>query len=135
MLGGALRGIGMIGRFVVYSFFEVFVALGFFTPALFLVTHARSQDVEDYQAVAVVSIAAAAGLTGGVVFGRLANLRLVETVRELMATIAVLKTVVLLGPLATSFLVLVGFRAPHSLAFGATVPIHMTVLGEVVCVA
>uniref|UniRef100_A0A3B4ZUI9 Monocarboxylate transporter 2-like n=1 Tax=Stegastes partitus TaxID=144197 RepID=A0A3B4ZUI9_9TELE len=36
-------------RFMVYSMFGVFAALGFFAPALFLVPYARSKGIEEYQ--------------------------------------------------------------------------------------
>lgn len=67
-------------RFMVYSMFGLFAALGFFAPNLFLVPYARSHGVEEYQAAALMSISAALDLTGRVFFGWVANLRLVETV-------------------------------------------------------
>lgn len=67
-------------RFMVYSMFGVFAALGFFAPALFLVPYARSKGIEEYQAAALMSISAALDLFGRVFFGWVANLRLVETV-------------------------------------------------------
>lgn len=67
-------------RFMVYSMFGVFAALGFFAPALFLVPYARSKGIEEYQSAALVSISAALDLFGRVFFGWVANLRLVETV-------------------------------------------------------
>ncbi|KAG7468439.1 hypothetical protein MATL_G00142960 [Megalops atlanticus] len=123
------------GRFVVYSLFGVFAALGFFAPALFLVPYARSRGVQEYQAAALMSISAASDLTGRVACGWLANLRLVETARLLTVTVTVLGTVLLLCPLATSFPALAGFSAAYGLAFGATVSIHITVLADVVGVA
>lgn len=68
-------------KFMVYSMFGVFAALGFFAPALFLVPYARSKGIEEYEAAALMSISAAMDLFGRVVFGWLANLRLVKTVR------------------------------------------------------
>lgn len=67
-------------RFMVYSMFGVFAALGFFAPALFLVPYARSKGIEEYQAAALMSISAVLDLFGRVFFGWLANLRLVQTV-------------------------------------------------------
>lgn len=67
-------------RFMVYSMFGVFAALGFFAPALFLVPYARSKGIEEYQAAALMSISAVLDLFGRVFFGWVANLRLVETV-------------------------------------------------------
>lgn len=67
-------------RFMIYSMFGVFAALGFFAPSLFLVPYARSKGIEEYQAAALMSISAVLDLIGRVVFGWVANLRLVETV-------------------------------------------------------
>uniref|UniRef100_A0A672GST1 Si:dkey-246g23.4 n=1 Tax=Salarias fasciatus TaxID=181472 RepID=A0A672GST1_SALFA len=67
-------------RFMVYSMFGVFAALGFFAPGLFLIPYARSRGIEEYQAAALMSISAVLDLFGRVFFGWLANLRLVETV-------------------------------------------------------
>lgn len=69
-------------RFMVYSMFGVFAALGFFAPALFLVPYARSKGIDEYQAAALMSISAVLDLFGRVFFGWVANLRLVETVRN-----------------------------------------------------
>lgn len=68
-------------KFMVYSMFGVFAALGFFAPALFLVPYARSKGIEEYEAAALMSISAVMDLFGRVVFGWLANLRLVKMVR------------------------------------------------------
>ncbi|KAG9352664.1 hypothetical protein JZ751_021078 [Albula glossodonta] len=122
-------------RFMVYSMFGVFAALGFFAPALFLVPYARSRGVEEYQAAALMSIAAASDLTGRVAFGWLANLQLVETIRLLTVSVTALGAVLLMCPLAASFPALAGFSVAYGLAFGATVSIHITVLAEVVGVA
>lgn len=69
-------------KFMVYSTFGVFAALGFFAPALFLVPYARSNGIEEYEAAALISISAVMDLIGRVFFGWLANLRLVPTVGE-----------------------------------------------------
>lgn len=69
-------------KFMVYSMFGVFAALGFFAPALFLVPYARSKGIEEYEAAALISISAVMDLFGRVFFGWLANLRLVQTVGE-----------------------------------------------------
>uniref|UniRef100_A0A3B5LC62 Si:dkey-246g23.4 n=1 Tax=Xiphophorus couchianus TaxID=32473 RepID=A0A3B5LC62_9TELE len=90
------------GRFMVYSTFGVFAALGFFAPSLFLVPYARSQGLSEYQ------------------------------VQQLTATVVLLGTVLLLCPLASTFPELVAFSAAHGLVFGATVAVHLTVLPEVV---
>ncbi|KAM6936846.1 monocarboxylate transporter 13 [Xenentodon cancila] len=118
--------------FMVYSMFGVFAALGFFAPSLFLVPYARSKGIEEYQAAALMSISAVLDLFGRVFFGWLANLRLVETMQQLTATVILLGTVLLLCPLASSFYELVAFSAAHGLVYGATVAIHITVLPEVV---
>ncbi|XP_030646680.1 monocarboxylate transporter 2 [Chanos chanos] len=119
-------------RFMVYSMFGIFAALGFFAPALFLVPYAQSQGVEEYQAAALVSISAVLDLTGRLLFGWVANLRLVETVQQLTVTVIVLGVVLLLCPLATTFAQLAAFSVVYGLAYGATVSIHITVLAEVV---
>ncbi|CAJ1057224.1 monocarboxylate transporter 2 [Xyrichtys novacula] len=119
-------------RFMVYSMFGVFAALGFFAPALFLVPYARSKGIEEYQAAALMSISAVLDLFGRVFFGWVANLRLVQTVTQLTATVILQGTVVLLCPLASSFPELVGFSAAYGLVYGATVAIHITVLAELV---
>lgn len=67
-------------RFMVYSMFGVFAALGFFAPPLFLIPYARSKGIEEYQAAALMSISAVLDLFGRVFFGWVANLRLVATV-------------------------------------------------------
>uniref|UniRef100_A0A3P9H156 Monocarboxylate transporter 13 n=1 Tax=Oryzias latipes TaxID=8090 RepID=A0A3P9H156_ORYLA len=92
-------------RFMIYSMFGVFAALGFFAPSLFLVPYARSKGIEEYQAAALI-----------VVF----------------ATVVFLGAVLLLCPLASTFYELVAFSAAHGLVYGATVAIHITVLPEVV---
>ncbi|KAK5609528.1 hypothetical protein CRENBAI_006350 [Crenichthys baileyi] len=120
------------GRFMVYSMFGVFAALGFFAPSLFLVPYARSKGIKEYQAAALLSISAVLDLFGRVFFGWVANLRLVETVQQLTATVILLGTVLLLCPLASTFSELVAFSAAHGLVYGATVAIHITVLPEVV---
>ncbi|MEQ2308838.1 hypothetical protein AMECASPLE_032383 [Ameca splendens] len=120
------------GRFMVYSMFGVFAALGFFAPSLFLVPYARSKGIKEYQAAALMSISAVLDLFGRVFFGWVANLRLVETVQQLTATVILLGTVLLLCPLASTFSELVAFSAAHGLVYGATVAIHITVLPEVV---
>ncbi|XP_040894793.1 monocarboxylate transporter 2 [Toxotes jaculatrix] len=119
-------------RFMVYSMFGVFAALGFFAPALFLFPYARSKGIEEYQAAALMSISAVLDLFARVFFGWVANLRLVETVQQLTATVILLGTVLLLCPLASSFPELVAFSAAYGLVYGATVSIHITVLAEVV---
>ncbi|XP_016405677.1 monocarboxylate transporter 2-like [Sinocyclocheilus rhinocerous] len=118
-------------RFMVYSVFGVFAALGFFAPSLFLVPYARSQGMEEYQAAALMSISAVLDLLGWVLlFGWVANLRLVETVHQLIVTVILLGIVLLLCPLATTFTQLL-FSAGYGLVFGATVAIYITVLAEV----
>lgn len=72
-------------KFMVYSMFGVFAALGFFAPALFLVPYARSKGIEEYEAAALISISAVMDLLGRVFFGWLANLRLVQTVGETLS--------------------------------------------------
>lgn len=119
-------------RFMVYSMFGVFAALGFFAPSLFLVPYARSQGVEEYQAASLMSISAVLDLFGRVLFGWVANLRLVKTVHQLIVTVILLGIVLLLCPLATTFTQLALFSAGYGLVFGATVAIHITVLAEVV---
>ncbi|XP_043120105.1 monocarboxylate transporter 13 [Puntigrus tetrazona] len=119
-------------RFMVYSMFGVFAALGFFAPSLFLVPYARSQGVEEYQAAALMSISSALDLLGRVLFGWVANLRLVETVHQLIVTVILLGIVLLLCPFATTFTQLALFSASYGLVFGATVAIHITVLADVV---
>ncbi|XP_035798462.1 monocarboxylate transporter 12 [Amphiprion ocellaris] len=121
-------------RFMVYSMFGVFAALGFFAPALFLVPYARSKGVEEYQAAALMSISAMLDLFGRVFFGWVANLRLVETVQQLTVTVTLLGTVILLCPLASSFTQLAVFSAAYGLVYGATVAIHITVLAEIVSI-
>ncbi|KAI3371594.1 hypothetical protein L3Q82_024162 [Scortum barcoo] len=119
-------------RFMVYSMFGVFAALGFFAPALFLVPYARSKGIEEYQAAALMSISAVLDLFGRVFFGWVANLRLVETMHQLTVTVILLGSVLLLCPLASSFSELAVFSVAYGLVFGATVAIHITVLAEVV---
>ncbi|XP_057204346.1 monocarboxylate transporter 2 isoform X1 [Triplophysa rosa] len=119
-------------RFMVYSMFGVFAALGFFAPSLFLVPYARSKGVEEYQAAALMSISAALDLLGRLLFGWVANLRLVETIHQLLVTVLMLGVVLLLCPLAATFTHLALFSAGYGLVFGATVAIHITVLAEVV---
>lgn len=119
-------------RFMVYSMFGVFAALGFFAPALFLVPYARSKGIEEYQAAALMSISAVLDLFGRVFFGWVANLRLLQTVQQLTASVTLLGTVLLLCPLASSFPELVAFSAAYGLVYGATVATHITVLAEVV---
>ncbi|KAA0715102.1 Monocarboxylate transporter 2 [Triplophysa tibetana] len=119
-------------RFMVYSMFGVFAALGFFAPSLFLVPYARSKGVEEYQAAALMSISAALDLLGRLVFGWVANLHLVETIHQLLVTVLMLGIVLLLCPLAATFTHLALFSAAYGLVFGATVSIHITVLAEVV---
>ncbi|XP_075209496.1 LOW QUALITY PROTEIN: monocarboxylate transporter 2 [Echeneis naucrates] len=119
-------------QFIVYSMFGVFAALGFFAPALFLIPYARNKGIEEYEAAALMSISAATDLIGRLFFGWVANLRLVETVQQLTATVILLGTVLLLCPLATSFPELAAVSAAYGLVYGATVSIHITVLAEVV---
>ncbi|XP_056621512.1 monocarboxylate transporter 13 [Triplophysa dalaica] len=119
-------------RFMVYSMFGVFAALGFFAPSLFLVPYARSKGVEEYQAAALMSISAALDLLGRLLFGWVANLHLVETIHQLLVTVLMLGIVLLLCPLAATFTHLALFSAGYGLVFGATVSIHITVLAEVV---
>lgn len=52
--------------------------------------------------------------------------------QQLTATVILLGSVLLLCPLATSFLELAAFSAAYGLVYGATVAIHITVLAEVV---
>lgn len=119
-------------RFMVYSMFGVFAALGFFAPGLFLVPYARSRGIEEYQAAALMSISAVLDLFGRVFFGWVANLRLVETVNQLTVTVILLGSVLLLCPLAATFLELAVFSAAFGLVYGAAVAIHITVLAEIV---
>ncbi|XP_029009446.1 monocarboxylate transporter 2 [Betta splendens] len=119
-------------RFMVYTMFGVFAALGFFAPALFLVPYARSKGVEEYQAATLMSISAALDLFGRVFFGWVANLRLMATVWQLTVTVFLLGAVLLLCPLASTFPELAAFSAAYGLVFGATVAVHITVLAEVV---
>ncbi|KAA8590446.1 monocarboxylate transporter 2 isoform X1 [Etheostoma spectabile] len=119
-------------KFMVYSMFGVFAALGFFAPALFLIPYARSKGIEEYQAAALMSISAVLDLFGRVFFGWLANLRLVEMVLQLTATMILLGTVLLLCPLASSYLELAAFSAAYGLMYGAAVAIHITMLAEIV---
>ncbi|XP_026114870.1 monocarboxylate transporter 2-like, partial [Carassius auratus] len=119
-------------RFMVYSVFGVFAALGFFAPSLFLVPYAHSQGVGEYQAATLMSISAVLDLLGRVFFGWVANLQLAKTVHQLIVTVILLGIVLLLCPLATTFTQLVLFSSGYGLVFGATVAIHITVLAEVV---
>ncbi|TRY85243.1 hypothetical protein DNTS_009280, partial [Danionella cerebrum] len=119
-------------RFMVYSMFGIFAALGFFAPPLFLVPFARSKGVEEYQAASLMSISAILDLLGRVIFGWLANLRLVKTVHQLIVTVVLLGIVLLLCPLASTYTQLAVFSSGYGLVFGATVAIHITVLAEVV---
>ncbi|KAL7878641.1 hypothetical protein AOLI_G00096150 [Acnodon oligacanthus] len=122
-------------HFMLYSMFGVFAALGFFAPALFLVPYARSRGIEEYQAAALMSISAALDLSGRLLFGWVANLRLVQTIHQLTVTVIILGVVLLLCPLASTFTQLAAFSAIYGLVFGATVAIHITVLAEVVGVS
>uniref|UniRef100_G3PKR1 Monocarboxylate transporter 13 n=1 Tax=Gasterosteus aculeatus TaxID=69293 RepID=G3PKR1_GASAC len=119
-------------QFMVYSMFGFFAALGFFAPALFLVPYARSKGIEEYQAAVLMSISAALDLFGRLFFGWVANLRLVETARQLTATVILLGTVLLICPVASSFSELAVFSAVYGLVYGATVAVHITVLAEIV---
>lgn len=119
-------------HFVVYSLFGVFAALGFFAPALFLVPFARSLGLDEYEAALLVSLSAALDLLGRVLFGWVANLRLVETVRLLTVSVTLLGTVLLLCPLAATFGQLAAFCVAYGLTYGATVSMHITVLAELV---
>lgn len=118
--------------FMIYSMFGLFAALGFFAPSLFLVPLARSRGVEEYQSAALMSISSVLDIIGRVTFGWVANLRLINTLRQLIVTVILLGAVLLLCPLASSFAGLVVFSASFGLVFGATVSIHITVLAEVV---
>nr|XP_055029916.1 monocarboxylate transporter 2 [Misgurnus anguillicaudatus]XP_055029917.1 monocarboxylate transporter 2 [Misgurnus anguillicaudatus]XP_055029918.1 monocarboxylate transporter 2 [Misgurnus anguillicaudatus]XP_055029919.1 monocarboxylate transporter 2 [Misgurnus anguillicaudatus] len=120
------------GRFMVYSMFGVFAALGFFAPSLFLVPYARSKGVEEYQAASLMSISSALDLSGRLIFGWVANLRLVKTIHQLFISVILLAVILLLCPLAATFTHLALFSASYGLVFGATVAIHITVLAEVV---
>lgn len=51
---------------------------------------------------------------------------------QLAASVFVLATVLLLGPLSSTFAQLATFSVAYGLAYGATVAIHITVLAEVV---
>ncbi|KAJ4938222.1 hypothetical protein JOQ06_002847 [Pogonophryne albipinna] len=53
-------------------------------------------------------------------------------VQQLIASVILLGTVLLLCPLASSFSELAAFSAAYGLVYGATVAIHITVLCEVV---
>ncbi|XP_040017615.2 monocarboxylate transporter 2 isoform X1 [Gasterosteus aculeatus] len=119
-------------QFMVYSMFGFFAALGFFAPALFLIPYARSKGIEEYQAAVLMSISAALDLFGRLFFGWVANLRLVETARQLTATVILLGTVLLICPVASSFSELAVFSAVYGLVYGATVAVHITVLAEIV---
>ncbi|KAM7396377.1 hypothetical protein PAMP_019422 [Pampus punctatissimus] len=119
-------------RFMVYSMFGVFAALGFFAPALFLVPYARSKGIEEYEAATLMSITAVLDLFGRVFFGWVANLKLIKTVQQLTVTVILLGTVLLLFPLASSYLDLVALSVVYGLVYGATVAIHITVLADVV---
>lgn len=119
-------------QFMVYSMFGVFAALGFFAPSLFLVPYARSRGIEEYQSAALMSISSVLDLVGRVAFGWVANMRIIQTVHQLIVTVILLGTVLLLCPLASSFSELAVFSAAFGLVFGATVAIHITVLAEVV---
>lgn len=118
--------------FMIYSMFGLFAALGFFAPSLFLVPFARSRGVEDYQSAALMSICSVLDIIGRVFFGWVATLRIIKMVHQLIATVFLLGTVILLCPLASSFEGLVAFSAAFGLVYGATVAIHITVLTEVV---
>lgn len=119
-------------HFMVYSLFGVFAALGFFAPALFLVPYARSRGLEEYEAALLVSLSAALDMLGRVFFGWVANLRLVQTVRQLTVSVTLLAATLLLCPLAATFGQLAAFCVLYGLAYGATVSTHITVLAEVV---
>ncbi|XP_072292013.1 monocarboxylate transporter 12 isoform X2 [Eucyclogobius newberryi] len=119
-------------KFMVYSMFGVFAALGFFAPALFLVPFARSRGVEEYQSAALMSISSALDLIGRVAFGWVANLRIIKTLHQLIITVTLLSVVLLFCPLASSFAELTVFSGAFGLVFGATVAVHITVLAEVV---
>uniref|UniRef100_A0A672ZIH0 Si:dkey-246g23.4 n=1 Tax=Sphaeramia orbicularis TaxID=375764 RepID=A0A672ZIH0_9TELE len=56
----------------------------------------------------------------------------VEEYQQLTVTVILLGSVLLLCPLASTFLELAAFSAAYGLVFGATVAIHITVLAEVV---
>uniref|UniRef100_A0AAV2KZF6 Monocarboxylate transporter 13 n=1 Tax=Knipowitschia caucasica TaxID=637954 RepID=A0AAV2KZF6_KNICA len=111
---------------------QIFAALGFFAPSLFLVPYARSRGVQDYQSTALMSISAALDLAGRVTFGWVANMRIIKTVHQLIVTVILLGVILVLCPLASSFSELALFSSAFGLVFGATVAVHITVLAEVV---
>ncbi|KAJ0069586.1 hypothetical protein NL108_010416 [Boleophthalmus pectinirostris] len=119
-------------KFMLYAMFGLFAAMGLFAPALFLVPYARSRGVEEYQSAALMSISSALDLIGRVGFGWVANMRIIKTLYQLIATVIVLGVVVLLCPLASTFSELVIFSAAFGLVYGATLTVHITVLAEVV---
>lgn len=118
--------------FMLYSAFGSTAALGFFAPALFLVPFARSRGIEEYQSAALMSISAILDLIGRLAFGWVANTRIIKTMHQLIVTVILHGTVLLLCPLASSFVELAVFSAAFGLVYGATVAIHITALAEVV---
>lgn len=67
-------------NFMVFTMFGVFSCLGLFAPVLFLVPYARSKGVQEHHAALLVSISATLDLLGRIVFGWVANLRLIQAV-------------------------------------------------------
>lgn len=119
--------------FMMYAIFGMIAALGFFTPSLFLVKFARSRGIEEYQSAALMSILSILDLVGRVIFGWVANLRIIKTVHQLIISTILLGAVLLLCPLASSFVELAVLSAAIGLMFGAAgVAINITVLAEVV---
>lgn len=117
---------------LLYIIFAILAAAGFFIPPLFLVLYANSLGMEQYWAASILSVLALADLLGRLACGWLANLRLVRNLQLLTMVSTALGVVLLLLPIAQSYMTILAFSSLYGFLFGCVVAIHVTSIVDIV---
>ncbi|XP_042343521.1 monocarboxylate transporter 2 isoform X2 [Plectropomus leopardus] len=117
---------------LLYILFAIFAAAGFFIPPLFLVPFATSLGMNEYWPAFILSVLAFADLTGRLICGWIANMRLLRNLQLLTIVATLLGVVLLLLPISHNFWVILVFVSLYGFLFGCVVAIHVTSIIDIV---
>lgn len=115
-----------------YILFAIFAAAGFFIPPLFLVPLANSLGIDKYWPASILSILAFADLSGRLICGWVANMRLLRNLQLLTMVVTLLGVVLLLLPIGHNYWTILVFASLYGFLFGCVVAIHVTSIVDIV---
>lgn len=119
-------------EFFFYIVFAIFAAAGFFIPPLFLVPLANSLGIDEYWPASILSVLALADLSGRLICGWIANLRLFRNLQLLTMVATLLGVVLLLLPISHNYWAILFFASLYGFLFGCVVAIHVTSIVDIV---